>query len=155
VKTIWSEGSLPLVPKRFRPIYTVFLPIVDLHLLAFAGVAVLVGSQVVEDFTLSWFPYAWAATMGIGAVLASIGLVFMRDWTELVGKGVLVIGFIVYGIVMGFYVDSGSLSSLLTIILVDLAVIGLLIRIGDLIGEIGRKEADASATRRIARRGLA
>jgi hypothetical protein len=153
VRTVWSDGSLPLVPARFRPIYTVFLPLVDLHLLAFAAIAVLVGSQVVEDFTLAWFPYAWAATMGLGAVLASIGLVFMRDWTELVGKGVLVIGFIVYGVVLGFYVNSGSLSSLLTITLVDLAVIGLLIRIGDLVGEIGRKEADESASRRVASRG--
>lgn len=153
MKTIWSHDAMPLVPPRFRPIYQVFLPIVDLHLLVFAAVAVFVGSQVVEDFTLQWFPYAWAATMGLGAVLATIGLVFCRDWTELVGKGVLIIGFIVYGIVLGFYVDSGSLSSLLTITLVDLAVIGLLIRCVDLVSTIGRKEADASAARRLARKG--
>lgn len=153
MRTIWSKDALPLVPARFKPIYRVFLPIVDLHLLGFAAVAVFVGSQVVADFTLQWFPFVWAASMGLGAILASIGLVFERDWTELVGKGILVIGFIVYGVVLGFYVDSGSLSSLLTIILVDLAVIGLLLRIGDLVGEIGRKEADASASRRVARRG--
>lgn len=153
MRTIWSKDALPLVPARFKPIYTVFLPIVDLHLLAFTAVAVLVGSQIVADFTLQWFPFAWAATMGLGAVLASIGLVFCRDWTELVGKGVLIVGFIVYGVVLAFYVDSGSSSSLLTIILVDLAVIGLILRIGDLIGEIGRKEADESARRRLARRG--
>lgn len=155
MKTIWSEGSLPLVPKRFRPIFTVFLPVVNGCLLTFALLALFVGSRVVEDFTLHWFPRAWAGDITLGAVLASVGLVFCLDWIELVGKGLLIIGLSTYAYLLGVNVDDGSVSSGLTITLVVLADAFLLIRVVDIIGEIGRKEADASASRRVARRGTA
>lgn len=146
MRTVWSPDALPLVPPRFRPIYTTLLPIADGIFLVFSLFAVIVGSQVVEDFTLQWFPYAWAATMWVGSVLASIGLVFLQDYVELWGKCVLVIGFVVYGGILGVYVWHGSLSSILTICLVAAAIAALSLRIGDLIGVLARKEAAKHAT---------
>jgi hypothetical protein len=133
---------MPLVPARFRPLYTVVLPAVDAILCWFSIVAVIVGSKVVADFTLHWFPYVWAGSMGLGTVLATFGLVFMRDHLELVGKCVLIIGFGVYATVLGFYIAAGSSSSLLTQALTFALMVILGGRVGDLIGEIGRKEAD-------------
>jgi hypothetical protein len=155
MRTIWSKGSLPLVPKRFRPIFTMFLPIVNACLLAFATVALFVGSKVVEDFTLHWFPRAWAGEIALGAILASIGLILCFDWVELVGKGLLIIGLTVYAALLIVNVTDGAASSGLSVVLVVLADAFLLVRVIDIIGEIGRKEADASASRRLARKGRA
>jgi hypothetical protein len=155
MKTVWSKDALPLVPKRFRPIFTVFLPIVNGCLLAFAMIALFVGSKVVEDFTLDWFPRAWAGEIALGAVLASLGLVFCLDWIELVGKGLLILGLSSYAYLLGVNVDDGAASSGLSITLVVLADAFLLIRVVDIIGEIGRKEADASAATRVRRKGQA
>lgn len=152
MKTIWSKDSLPLVPKRFRPIFTVFLPIVNGCLLAFATLALFVGSKVVEDFTLHWFPRAWAGDIVLGAVLASFGLIFCFDWVELIGKGLLVIGLTVYAALLVVNITDGSTSSGLSVTLVILADAFLLVRVFDIIEQIGRKEADASASRRLARR---
>ncbi|WIB25803.1 hypothetical protein [Curtobacterium sp. MCSS17_015] len=155
MKTVWSENSMPMVPKRFRPIFTVFLPIVNACLLAFAMLALFVGSSVVEDFTLHWFPRAWAGEMALGAILASLGLVFCLDWVELIGKGLLIIGLSTYAYLLGVNVDDGASSSGLSITLVVLADAFLLVRIVDIINDIGRKEADASASRRLTRKGNA
>ena len=155
MKTVWSEGSLPLVPKRFRPIFTVFLPIVNGCLLAFAVIALLVGSKVVEDFTLHWFPRAWAGDIALSAILASLGLIFCLDWVELIGKGLLIIGLTVYAALLVVNVTDGSASSGLSVTLVVLADAFLLVRVFDIIEQIGVKEADASASRRVARRGQA
>ncbi|WIE60721.1 hypothetical protein DEI97_013320 [Curtobacterium sp. MCLR17_032] len=151
--TVWSKDALPLVPKRFRPIFTVFLPIVNACLLAFAMIALFVGSRVVEDFTLHWFPRAWAGEIALGAILASMGLIFCLDWVELIGKGMLIIGLSTYAYLLGVNVDDGSASSGLSITLVVLADAFLLVRVIDIVGEIGRKEADASASRRVQRKG--
>lgn len=151
--TVWSKDALPLVPKRFRPIFTVFLPIVNACLLAFAMIALFVGSRVVEDFTLHWFPRAWAGEIALGAILASLGLIFCLDWVELIGKGMLIIGLSTYAYLLGVNVDDGSASSGLSITLVVLADAFLLVRVIDIVGEIGRKEADASASRRVQRKG--
>lgn len=153
MRTVWSKDALPLVPKRFRPIFTVFLPIVNACLLAFAMIALFVGSRVVEDFTLHWFPRAWAGEIALGAILASMGLIFCLDWVELIGKGMLIIGLSTYAYLLGVNVDDGSASSGLSITLVVLADAFLLVRVIDIVGEIGRKEADASASRRVQRKG--
>jgi hypothetical protein len=155
MKTVWSKDALPLVPKRFRPIFTVFLPIVNACLLSFATLALFIGSKVVEDFTLHWFPRAWAGEIALGSVLASIGLIFCLDWLELVGKGLLIIGLTVYGALLLVNVADGSTSSGLSVTLVVLADAFLLVRVIDIIDDIGRKEADESARRRLARRGKA
>lgn len=142
MRTIWSKDALPLVPPHFRPIYRVLLPIVDVEFLAFSVIAVFVGSRVVSDFTLHWFPFAWAGLMGLGAVLASIGLVFELDWTEFVGKSALIAGFVIYILILTAYVGTGSSSSLLTITLNCLCVTGLAARLADIVVRRGRKDAD-------------
>lgn len=155
MRTVWSKDALPLVPARFKPIFTVFLPIVNACLLTFAMIALFVGSRVVEDFTLHWFPRAWAGEIALGAILASLGLILCFDWVELVGKGLLIIGLTVYASLLTVNITDGSASTGLSVTLVVLADAFLLVRVVDIIGEIGRKEADESARRRLARRGKA
>lgn len=140
--TIWSKGALPLVPKEYRPLYQVLLPIVDAGLLAFSFFAVVVGSGVVDDFAaFPWIPLTWAGVLILGAVLAPIGLVFELDATELLGKGLLILGLTFYSVTLIFYIISGSDSSTLPFILSLLWAIALSFRGAQLIDQMGRKDA--------------
>lgn len=145
MKTVWSRDALPLVPPRFRSIYTVLLPVIDVGLITFGLTSLIVGSKIVGDFTLPWFRVAWGAVILIGAVVALLGLVFLRKRTELWGRFAVGIGLLIYVAAIIMYIASGSSNSTLTLVLVLIRLVALSWRINDLFTEIGREEADQEA----------
>jgi hypothetical protein len=145
MKTVWSKDAMPLVPPRFRSIYTVLLPVIDVGLILFGITSLTAGSKIVGDFTLPWFRVAWGAVILIGAVVALVGLVFMRKRTELVGRFAVGMGLLIYVAAIIMYIVSGSTTSALTLVLVLIRLAALSWRVNDLFTEIGREEADQEA----------
>lgn len=140
-RTVWSKDALPLVPVRFRSIYTVLLPSIDVGLILFGISSLFIGSKIVNDFTLPWFSPAWALTTLIGASVALFGLVTLHDRVELFGRFAVGVGLLIYIIATGLYIFGGSPTSVLTLILTCIRLTATIWRISDLAGEIARKEA--------------
>lgn len=140
-KTIWSKGSMPLVPKRFRGLYQWVLPLGDLGMILFGIVSYTVGSKVVTHFTLPWFSPAWAILTFAGGLLALTALVFMRDGMEAFARLIVGVGMLIYCVATFSFILDGTPSSSLTLILTILRVSSTVWRLIDLWGEIGRKQA--------------
>jgi hypothetical protein len=86
-KTVWAKDSLPGVQSRFRGIYTVVLPLMDVLLILFGLYGLVFGSKVVTSFTLPWFSPIWAACILVCAAVAGVGLIWHKDVLEITAKG--------------------------------------------------------------------
>lgn len=140
-KTIWAPDSLPMVQKRFRPIFTVYLPLVDGLFILLGVFGLVIGSKVIQDFTLPWYNTFWSFLIGTAALCALLGLAFEWLWVEMIGKLVLVVSMVTYGLLLGLNVASGAPNSALTITLTCIVVLTPVFRIFDLVGLIGKSEA--------------
>lgn len=143
--SIWAPDALPLVQRRFKPVYRVFLPIVDGLFIIFGVFGLVIGSRVVQDFTLPWYNTFWSATIGAAALTALIGLAFEWNWVEIIAKLVLVISCVCYGLLLGLNVAAGTTNSALTITLTAIVVLIPIFRMLDLVIQIARGELRAEA----------
>lgn len=148
MKTIWSKDAMPLVPPRFRSIYTVLLPTVDVGLIVFGITSLTVGSRIIGDFALPWFRVAWGLVILVGAVLALTALILQLKRTELYGRFAVALGLLIYVAAIVVYIASGQTNSTLTLVLVLIRLAALSWRVNDLISEIAREEADREAASR-------
>lgn len=139
IRTIWSQDAMPLVPARYRSLYTVVLPGVYVGLILFGISSYFVGSKVVSDFTVEWFSPAWAVTTFVGASLSVIGLVTIHEKVEMLGEFIVGIGLMIYVASTVFYISSGSPTAILTLIFTLLRLVTVVWRVRDLAGEIARK----------------
>ena len=138
--SIWADDALPLVQARFRWIFRVFLPIVDALFIIFGVCGIVLGSKVVQDFTLPWYNTFWSSAIGAAALTAVLGLAFKWYWAEIIGKLILVVSLATYGLLLGLNVAAGAANSALTITLTAIVVMIPAARIIDLVGEIARGE---------------
>lgn len=143
--SIWAPDALPLVQHRFKPVFRVFLPIVDFLFIIFGIIGLIIGSRVVQDFTLPWYNTFWSVAIGAAALSALIGLVFSWHWVEIIAKLVLVISCATYGLLLGLNVAAGATNSALTITLTAIVVLIPIFRMLDLVIEIARGELRADA----------
>lgn len=141
IKTIWSPGSLPLVPARFRTLYTRVLPAIDAGVVVFGLAALALGSRIVGDFTVPLFLPLWALLIAGGALLSLVGLILLKPRTELTGLTAAMLGLIVYAGLTILYILAGSVTSVLTLILVIIRILFYLWRFFDLLGVVQREEA--------------
>ena len=148
MKTVWSKDAMPLVPPRFRSIYTVLLPTVDVGLIVFGITSLTVGSRIIGDFALPWFRVAWGLVILFGALVALTSLILQMKRTELYGRFAVGIGLLIYVAAIIVYIASGQTNSTLTLVLVLIRLAALSWRVNDLISEIAREEADKEATSR-------
>ncbi|MEG8035017.1 hypothetical protein QP157_06675 [Sphingomonas sp. LR61] len=153
MKTIWSKDALPLVPPRFRSIYRYLLPGIDVGIAGFGLWSLVIGSKIVEDFTVPVFLVAWASMILIGAVGAFASLAVMNDKVELVGRIMVELGLAVYAVLTIAYIFRGNVTSILTLTLVGIRMYASLWRIFDIIGEMLRKEREQAAQRHAESRG--
>lgn len=140
-KTIWSPNAIPLVPPRFRTLYTRLLPAIDFGVVIFGVAALLLGSRIVGDFTIPIFLPLWAMMIAIGALVSLIGLIVLHPRLELAGITAATLGLIVYAGLTVLYIAGGSITSILTLILVVVRVLFYLWRFVDLLGVVQREEA--------------
>jgi hypothetical protein len=153
-KTIWSRNALPLVPHRFRSLYTTLLPAIDIGVIIFGLSSFLLGSRIVGDFTIPIFLPLWAGLILVGAICALIGLIFMLSRLELIGRFGVILGLLVYAGLTVLYIIGGSATSTLTLVLVAIRIVASLWRFFDLLGEMQREEAGkAVSTGEIPTRG--
>lgn len=128
-RLIWKKGALDHVPEDYRAIYHFYLPYIDTALIAFGIFGITVGSKVVTEFTLAWFPLVWAIAILTAAAVALVGLGLQLKRTEFAGKLVLIGCLVIYGIMLIFNITSaGSFSSVLTIIIVSCLLAGITLR---------------------------
>lgn len=140
-KTIWSKNAMPLVPSRFRSIYTILLPTIDVGLMVFGLSSMLLGSKIVGDFTIPIFLPLWACLLLFGGLLALLGLIFLRPRLELLGQSSAIIGLVIYAGLTILYIMGGSATAVLTLVLVAIRTAASLWRFFDLLGEMQREEA--------------
>lgn len=140
-KTIWSHDALPLVPPMYRPIYTVLLPIIDALLIAFGVGAAIVGSGVVQSFTIEFLPVIWAFVMLAGAVTASVGLVFMLDQVEVLGKYAIIVALVFYALLLAWDAFTRNPSTILSVFVVLMVIAGLTLRVVNQLVRIGERAA--------------
>lgn len=140
-KTIWSRDALPLVPPRFRSLYTTLLPSIDVGVIIFGLSSFLLGSKIVGDFTIPIFLVLWASLIFFGALVSLIGLIFLRSRLELAGRTAVLLGLLVYAGLTTLYIAGGSVTSTLTLVLVAIRIIASLWRFLDIVGELQREEA--------------
>jgi len=142
MRTVWSKDAMPLVPPRFRSIYTVLLPTIDVGLIVFGITSLTVGSRIIGDFASPWFRVAWGLVILVGAFLALTALVLQMKRVELYGRFAVGIGLLIYVAAIVVYIASGQANSTLTLVLVLIRLAALSWRVNDLISEIAREEAD-------------
>jgi hypothetical protein len=138
-RTIWDRDSLPDVQKRFRGVFTIVLPLMDVLLVIFGLYGLVFGSKVVTSFTLPWFSPVWAACILVCALSAGIGLIFHRDQMEITAKAGLLVLFAIYGFLLTLQVINVAANSGLTIVLLCIAALIVSARIVDLVSEIAKK----------------
>lgn len=141
MKTIWSPNAIPLVPLRFRSLYTRLLPAIDAGVVLFGIASLFVGSRIVGDFTIPVFLPLWACLIAVGALVSLIGLILLKPRVELIGLTAATSGLIVYGGLTVLYIVAGSVTSLLTLILVIIRILFYIWRFFDLLGVVQREEA--------------
>lgn len=145
VKTIWNAGALPLVPPRYRSIYTSLLPVIDLGVLTFGLSALVLGSKIIADFTIPIFLPVWGLLIVVGATVALFGLIFLKPKVELAGRIGVIAGLTVYLGLTILYIVGGSATATLTLILVAIRIYASGWRFFDLLGEMVEKEAKKAA----------
>lgn len=141
MKTIWSPDAIPLVPLRFRSLYTRLLPAIDFGVVVFGLASLFVGSKIVGDFTIPVFLPLWSLLIAGGALVSLIGLIILHPRLEIIGLTAATSGLIVYGGLTVLYIASGSLTSILTLILVIIRILFYIWRYFDLLGVVQREEA--------------
>jgi hypothetical protein len=139
-RTVWAPDALPRVQARFRWIFRVLLPVVDVVFILFGVVGFIIGSRVVETYTLHWYNAFWSATIGLAAIMALVGVVMMFDWVEMLAKLVLVVSVVWYTVLLAVSAADDSPSALLSIIVAVGFGLVPVARILDLIGEIARSQ---------------
>jgi hypothetical protein len=139
--TVWSTNALPLVPDRYKSLYTIVLPGVYIGLVLFGVSSFFVGSKIITDFTVAWFSPAWAITTFVGACLSLIGLVFIKERAEMLGEFIVGIGLLIYMASTVLYMFGGSPTAVLTLIFTGLRLVTVVWRVNDLVGELARKGA--------------
>lgn len=140
-KTIWSPDAIPLVPKRWRTLYTRLLPAIDGGVILFGLASLFIGSKVVGDFTIPVFLPLWALLIAGGALVSLIGLIILHPRLELIGLTAATGGLIVYAGLTILYIATGSITSVLTLILVLIRILFYIWRYFDLLGVVQREEA--------------
>jgi hypothetical protein len=140
-KTIWSHDSIPLVPPRFRSLYTRLLPAIDFGVVIFGLAALALGSRIVGDFTIPIFLPLWAIMIAVGAFVSLLGLIVLHARLELAGITAATLGLVVYAGLTVLYIMAGSVTSILTLILVVVRIMFYLWRFVDLLGVVQREEA--------------
>lgn len=140
-KTIWSRNAQPLVPSRFRTLFTVLIPTIDVGVIIFGLSSLLLGSKIVGDFTIPIFLPLWACLILFGAAAALIGLIFLWPRVELAGRSAVLLGLVVYAGLTILYIVGGAATATLTLVLIAIRVIASLWRFFDLLGELQREEA--------------
>lgn len=100
--SVWGSGSLPGVPKRFRPIFRWLLPATDIFFIWFGLAGWINGVGTVQAAASITWQENWSGALAIFAFLALIGVLFPKLWgLELIAKGPLVGLFSVYIVVLG------------------------------------------------------
>jgi hypothetical protein len=94
--TIWDLSLLEEVPQRFRPIYTVVLPVkyALFALFGFIGTLTIVPSVV--ELTSVDYGDVWTAMVGLTGGVCLAGLIWRRERLELYSLIALVVGFATY-----------------------------------------------------------
>jgi hypothetical protein len=147
-RTVWSEGALALVPKRFKPIYQVFYPVVDGFFVLFSLYAALIGSRVIADSTLHWFTYVWAGVMVTAASATFLAQVYMMAIPEMVGRVLMGICLAVYvALLIGYSINVRATSGLSAIIVI-IAFIVMTFKILDLINQVAQHQEAKSRAKR-------
>lgn len=99
--TIWDPSLLQEVPQRFRPIYTVVLPVKYVLFAAFGFIGTLTIVPSVAAATSVDYGDLWTAMVGLTGVVCLAGLVWRREQLELYALIALVVGFATYPISAG------------------------------------------------------
>lgn len=135
-RTVWDPDSTKCEDKRFRPVLTTWLPIIDVLIIAFGVCAVLFGLPVFAE-TLGAVSVVFGAAVILSASSALFGLVFLKSKVEVVSKIVLMAVFIIYP----FFLTIGSLTpgriAAGVLCLMPLPI--LFLRLGDLGREKGKE----------------
>lgn len=141
--TVWANGALDDVQPRFRNVFRLFLPTVDVILIIMGVIASIVSSAALGDLVLPWFGLVWSSLLALAGFIALIGVVFMFDRLELWAKGALVLLFLIYITALGFYGISGRYASWISMAVMLVSLMVVLGRIIDLVNQIARKEFEA------------
>jgi hypothetical protein len=110
-RTVWAHNALPNVQKRFRNVIRVLYPLLDVIFIFVGVTSVLVASNALQSFLLSWYQLIWAALLTGSSVLALWGVSFKRGHLEARGKIVMAFLFAIYIFALGVYGSSGSSGS--------------------------------------------
>lgn len=142
--SIWHPDApaMQRVQKRFRPVFRIGLPVIDVLLIVFGIAGVVIGSNAVREFTAPWFGPLLASGIGVSALVALVGLAFNRPRLELTSKFTLAACLVLY---VAFLVASAtvrSASAVLTAVLVAIVLTILAIRIFDLLEQAAIEEGD-------------
>lgn len=143
---------MPLIPERFRSIYTVLIPGIDVGVMAFGVSSLILGSKILGDFTTPVFLLIWSLLVLVGAAIGFTTLVtlFHRPklaWIELSGRIAVDLGLAVYAWFTVAYIFNGNVTATLTLVLVVVRLWASLWRVFDIIGEMVREERKLAADR--------
>ena len=109
--TIWDPSLLEEVPRRFRGIYTVVLPIKYALFAAFGIIGALTIVPSVAIATSVDYGDLWTAMVGLTGLICFAGLVFRRESLELYALIALVIGFATYPLsALLLWITTGDLN---------------------------------------------
>lgn len=142
--SIWHRSSTAMarVQKRFRPVFQIGLPAIDVLLVSFSVAGIVIGSNAVREFTAPWFGPLLAAGIGISAAVALVGLAFNRPRLELTSKFVLAACLVLYEAFLIASATVRSASAVLTAVLVTIVLVILAVRIFDLLEQAAIEEGD-------------
>lgn len=143
---------MPLIPERFRSLYTVLIPGIDAGVMAFGVSSLVLGSKILGDFTTPVFLLIWSLLILLGAGVGFVTLVtlFHRPelaWIELSGRIAVDLGLAIYAYFTVAYVFNGNPTAVLTLVLVAVRLWASLWRVFDIIGEMVREERKLAAER--------
>lgn len=96
LRTIWDPSLLEEVPQRFRPIYTVVLPVKYVLFALFGLIGTLTIVPTVADLTSVDYGDVWTAMVGLTGGVCFAGLARRIEGLELYSLIALVVGFSTY-----------------------------------------------------------
>lgn len=143
---------MPLIPERYRSIYSVLIPGIDIGVMGFGVSSLVLGSKILGDFTTPVFLLVWSLLVLVGAAVGLTSLVFLFHrprlaWVELSGRIAVDLGLAVYAWFTVAYVFNGNPTAALTLVLVLVRLWASLWRVFDIIGEMVREERKLAAER--------
>lgn len=98
VGTIWERALLEEVPRRFRPIYTIVLPLKYFIFTLFGLLASANRIPTIDHLTSVDYGDLWTAMVGLTASLCLAGLIWRREQLELYSLILLCAGLATYPI---------------------------------------------------------